>query len=801
MTVIAAVTNGNYTHRLDVTLLSQNISANTSSVSYAYTITRNVASGSGAFAGSPGRSFTATINGTAHSVTSTFDFRTASPITFVSGTQTIAHNTDGTKTISGSFNGPATFVSSGFPETSGSGSLTLPTIPRASLSTFSVSGTDVTSIDAGSAVEIDTNRTSSSFTHEIDYAFGTANGVIATGVGVSTSWTPPLTLLNQIPNGTSGTVTITTKTYDASSNLIGTRNSNLTLTAGSGIVPTIGSVTQSEATTSPAVASLIGGYVQGVSTLAVAINSAAGVYGSTIVSSVITVADQTINASSGTTNPITTSGTVAVTGTVTDSRGRVTSTTNNITVLAYASPTVTTATAKRALSGGTPDPNGTYMLINVIAAVQSLVVGSQKNDLTFAVKKQARGGSTAWSTITPDYTHDAHSTGYSGTNVIGTYLVADSYDVRIEVSDVLGTITAVQSTFPTGGVLMHWSNTADGIGVGKYWEKGSIDAQDQLWQNNGQKVVDESMVSTTSDVGVVELAADSDAVTGTNTTKAITPHALVAGFAALDRGRKNALNNIKFRINQRAYVSATALASGAYGFDRWAATTASTSLTFTAAPQGQSVTISANGSIAQTVERANVVATTWVLSWTGTAKGRVYNVGATAPAYAASGLTVALDGLADVVVEFSTASGVTATLNRPQLEMGTIPTATEHLSFNEDLMNCKRYFVAFAAGEVEVTNPYMNTALTAGVQRLFSRLPVTMRTTPTVTTSAGATVFPFTYLSWTAGSSVSRMVEVTGSTPNMLDGSYQSSDNSATALAIGYATGISTGTIWVSADF
>lgn len=733
MTIISAVTNGNYTHVLDVTLVTQNVSANTSTISYNYYVNRNVAAGSGAFAGSPGRSFTAVIDGVTHSVTTTFDFRSASAISFVSGSQVVTHQPDGTHTVTGSFSGPATFVSAGFPATSGSGSLTLPTIPRASIPTFSSNP-----VDAGTSVTITTNRADPTFTHEIDYAFGSQSGTVGVGVGASTTWIPPLILLNEIPNTTSGTATITVKTFDSSSNLLGTTNTALTLTVPTAATPTISSVTATEATTSPNVASIVGGFVQGISTLAVAIVGAAGIYGSTIVSSFIQVgAVQIIAGSSGTSTAIQDTGTVAIIGTVTDSRGRVTSTTHNVTVLTYAPPTVTAATAKRALVGGSLDPNGTYMSVNIVAAVQSLVVGSQKNDLTYSVKKQARGGTTPWSSITPDSgPTDAHSTGLSTTFTIGTYSVSNSYDVRIEVTDALGVVTAVQSTFPTGGVLIHFSNTSDTIGVGKYVTAtgASIDAQLAIYQNNGNLVIDVTNLATTATAGIAKLSTDAQAIAGTDTATAVTPHALAAAtlssLKANASGLKNLVINGNFRTNQRAYVSAASLASGSYGFDRWKSSTASSSFTFTASPQGQTVTINSGGSFEQLIERASIPAATYTLSWSGTATGRIYNSGATAPSYAASPITVAIDGTQNVVVEF-TASGATKTLGTVQLEAGSTQTPYELMPLGEELLLCRRYYRIFGGG--------LGLGTAAANATTILSLAVTfeppMRTTPTATVS------------------------------------------------------------------
>jgi hypothetical protein len=156
-------------------------------------------------------------------------------------------------------------------------------------------------------------------------------------------------------------------------------------------------------------------------------------------------------------------------------------------------------------------------------------------------------------------------------------------------------------------------------------------------------------------------------------------------------GFRNVIINGNFMINQRAYASGTNLASGAYGFDRWKSNFTNTALTFTSAPQGQTVTISASGVVRQIVEQANVTAGSYVLSWFGTATGRVYNDGATPPSYQSGPLSVVLDGTANVVVEFTPASG-TATLGNVQLEFGSRATPFEQRPIGVELALCQRYY-------------------------------------------------------------------------------------------------------------
>jgi hypothetical protein len=200
-------------------------------------------------------------------------------------------------------------------------------------------------------------------------------------------------------------------------------------------------------------------------------------------------------------------------------------------------------------------------------------------------------------------------------------------------------------------------------------------------------------------------------------------------------GFRNLLINGEFRINQRGYTSASNLASGSYGFDRWKSNFTNTTLTFTSAPQGQIVTINSGGSVEQVIERQNVSAGTYVLSWTGTATGRVYNTGATPPSYAASPIVVTLDGLANVEVEF-TASGGTRTLWKPQLEQNFQPTPFEQRPIGVELALCQRYYYRLTAS----TNAemYLSGYQPANSSIIFLYFhPVVMRANPTLSSFGG----------------------------------------------------------------
>ena len=201
-------------------------------------------------------------------------------------------------------------------------------------------------------------------------------------------------------------------------------------------------------------------------------------------------------------------------------------------------------------------------------------------------------------------------------------------------------------------------------------------------------------------------------------------------------GFRNVLINGDFRINQRGYTSGTSLSSGVYGFDRWKVVTGPLALTFTAAPQGQQITIPSLGVIRQIIERANIIPGTYVLSWTGTAGGRVYNEGASAPSYnLGNSLTFVLDGTANVVVDMA-AGGSSATVGNVQLERNFQPTPFEQRPIGVEDFLCKRYY--------QVWSNSSNTSFMTIGSFIYSTpmsLSVPMRTITNTSTTFVATIY------------------------------------------------------------
>ena len=170
----------------------------------------------GSISSSASKSWNVTVNGSNYSGTCTIGVGTNSTKTLASGSTTIAHNADGTKSFSFSFSLQFDINYSGvgwIGTKSGSGSGTLSTIPR----TSSVSSTNA---NIGENITISINRASSSFTHTLTYSFGNLSGTIASKTSsTSVSWTLPTSFYAQIPNSRSGWGRIICDTYSGSTKI------------------------------------------------------------------------------------------------------------------------------------------------------------------------------------------------------------------------------------------------------------------------------------------------------------------------------------------------------------------------------------------------------------------------------------------------------------------------------------------------------------------------------------------------------------------------------------------------------
>lgn len=441
-----STTNDKIKYTISIAQNSQSVTNNTSNVTVSVRVYRT---NTGYTTYGTGTVY-CTINGTQYTASITSDDKiTSSGIVLFTRTLNITHNADGTKTLATS----ARITHDQFSSSSQSYSQTLTTIPRATTPTLSAS-----SVDMGASITVNMPRASSSFDHTLTYKFGDTTGTIGSELGTSKAWTVPLSLASQVPNGTSGTCTITCKTYSGST-LIGTKTVSFTAKVPSSVVPSISTIGLSEAVAG--INAQFKGYVQNKSKLAVSI-TAGGSYSSTIKAYKTVILGKTYTTASFTSGILTSSGSVSIAVTVTDSRGRTATKTSTVTVIVYSPPAISTFSVFRANGLGTADPEGTMINARIKFAVATV---NNLNTKSYKVEYKLKTNTT-WTQATTGsvYTYDS-------TMLLNANLSSDStYDVRITVTDFFGSAVAL-GEIPTAFTLIDFNTTGKALAFGKVSEK------------------------------------------------------------------------------------------------------------------------------------------------------------------------------------------------------------------------------------------------------------------------------------------------------------------------------------------
>lgn len=381
----------------------------------------------------------------------------------------VGHDDDGNKTVTISFK--VDINVGGYGSATVSLSIPLPQIKRAS-TISDVTGT------LGSEMTLDISRKDSSYTHNLKYEFGKLSGTIATGVGTSCSWTPPLSLATAMPNRTSDWGQIVLETYSGSTK-IGQTNCILTLNVPTSMTPSLGSITLTDSNT--AVKNLLNTantFAEIVSDIKVAFNDATGVQGSTITGyhAEIVNKNQSTNANNGNLGLMKWNGSAQVKAWVTDSRGRSSNAvTTDITVLEYFLPTLT-FTAVR----GDTNQSSDKIVVSRTAKIAPLKIGNvQKNSFKLSFKT-APFGTTTYTADTGAGVNDkvTNTLTNSKATLSGTFDIGKSYEVYGVLEDALTSSGTVKAP-PVSPEKMVMGMAETAVSFGKYPE--NTNAVDSDW--------------------------------------------------------------------------------------------------------------------------------------------------------------------------------------------------------------------------------------------------------------------------------------------------------------------------------
>ncbi|MCO4651779.1 hypothetical protein Si036_01152 [Streptococcus infantarius subsp. infantarius] len=378
--------------------------------------------------------------------------------------------------------------------------LPLANIPRAS-SVSDMTGT------LGSAMTININRKVSSYTHTVKYNFGALNGTIATGVGSSVSWTPPLNLATAMPNKTSDWGNITVDTYSGSTK-IGSSTCRLTLNVPTSMTPTLDSITLTDSNT--AVKNLLNTtntFAEIVSDIKVVFNSATGAQGSTITGyhAEIVNKNQSTNTNNGNLGLMNWNGSAQVKAWVTDSRGRSSNAvTTNITVLEYFLPTLT-FTAVR----GDDNQSSDKIVVTRTAKIAPLKIGNvQKNSFKLSFKT-APFGSGTYTADTGAGVNDrvTNTLTNSKATLSGIFDVGKSYEVYGVLEDAL-TSSGIVKAPPVSPEKMVMGMAETAVSFGKFPENTNAVDSDWVYKYKNKEIQHHKL--TNNDGRIIQVAKNTD---------------------------------------------------------------------------------------------------------------------------------------------------------------------------------------------------------------------------------------------------------------------------------------------------
>lgn len=309
-----------------------------------------------------------------------FDLRNNDWVRFGSGTLTIPHNDDGTKSIS--ISARLTNVADMGDISRFSGTVNLSTIPRAS-AIRSVSSTEL-----GQPITVSIDKKAAAFRHQVWWSVNGSEWIdLGQNHDTSVQFTVPLDYANRITNSDTGTVDVCVRTLKGDT-IIGrdVYLNGTSILVPKNIVPTLDSITATERATKIAEIIPKGNFVKDKSTIRLEALGAKGAYGSTIVSTELSLGNLVVRAPQGD-FPANTNGTVTATAKITDSRGRTASKSIQVHVANYYAPKILAFLANRAGNG-----TNKTVISTVLANVSPLIInGSNINRYNLKIQYSEKG--------------------------------------------------------------------------------------------------------------------------------------------------------------------------------------------------------------------------------------------------------------------------------------------------------------------------------------------------------------------------------------------------------------------------
>lgn len=376
-----------------------------------------------------------------------------------SGSVTITHNADGTKTVPIYFRAAQEWQNPPLYLWTSSDNFKLTTIARASQpSCISFPNTTQNIGKMGDTIIIHMNRASSSFTHVVKYQWSSASGTIASNVGDNCKWTIPKDFANYIPSATNGIGNIIVDTYSGNT-YIGTKTVGFTVYISDDMKPSI-SAFELRPVNSNSILQNWNILVKGQSRFSLYWN-AAGAYSSSLSYFVISFNGVVSNVGNGyTTGVLGFSGNTTLYYKVVDSRGMESETYSyTFTIYDYSAPKISTFSVYRI--EGQQQSVASY-------AVYSASSINGNNSIKSAILYYKKTGSSNWITYSGDIS--------SGETIaIQGFNEASSYEFELWITDTIGNTSQRTVYVGTAAVLLDFRAGGKGLSVGKISEKNAFE--------------------------------------------------------------------------------------------------------------------------------------------------------------------------------------------------------------------------------------------------------------------------------------------------------------------------------------
>ena len=330
------------------------------------------------------------------------------------------------------------------------------TVRRYLLSTIKL---DKTSIETLQPVTVTITPINSTVTHRVTWTFGTRTQVNTTAAGVTTNtFTPPFAWLDQIPNAVSGQASCKVETLSGGTAL-GFVTANYSIKCPSSVVPVPGALSLSPV--SDTVPSGWNVYLRAQSAVKAVLAGEQPGEGSSILSRTITGGGFSASGNTLTTGKIPQFGFVRFTATVTDTRGRTATTTEDAFFMDYSNPDILVFRANRADSGGNPYDDGTQ----IAGLVSFRYAAKPMNEAHITVRVD--GTAVIDNALLPD---DVLIYSFI---LPGPYATDKSYQVQAEIRDTVNAAraSAIVIVNTSLRILNFGPNARGGVAFGKLSEQ------------------------------------------------------------------------------------------------------------------------------------------------------------------------------------------------------------------------------------------------------------------------------------------------------------------------------------------